>query len=143
MKTHLLEIAAVALLVSAPAQAATVTVKDAWFRSLPARLPAGGYFTLHNGGDKAITLTGAESSACGMLMLHKTESANGAGMMVDVSTVAIPARSNLKFAPGGYHLMCMDPASAMKPGRTVSVTFNFSDGTKTHVPFQVKNAKGE
>jgi copper(I)-binding protein len=31
----------------------------------------------------------------------------------------------------------------MKPGRTVSVTLEFSDGTKTHVPFAVKNAKGQ
>lgn len=143
MKSHLLEFAAVALLIAAPAQAATVTVKDAWFRSLPAKLPAGGYFTLHNGGDKTITLTGAESSACGMLMLHKTESKNGTGMMMDMPTVAVPANSDLKFAPGGYHLMCMDPTPAMKPGATVSVTFDFADGTKTHVPFQVKNAKGE
>jgi hypothetical protein len=143
MKTHLLEIAAAALLIAAPAQAATVSVKDAWFRSLPAKLPAGGYFTLHNGGTQTVTLTGAESPACGMLMLHKTESKNGTGMMMDMPTIAVSAGSDLKFAPGGYHLMCMDPTPAMKPGATVSVTLEFADGTRTHVPFAVKNAKGQ
>jgi copper(I)-binding protein len=37
----------------------------------------------------------------------------------------------------------MEPAPAMKPGATVSVTLEFSDGTKAHVPFAVKNAKGK
>lgn len=137
------EIVIAALLIAMPASAATVTVKSAWFRSLPAKLPAGGYFTLHNNGAQTITLTGAESSACGMLMLHKTENKSGTGMMMDMPTIPVPAGSELKFAPGGYHLMCMDPTPAMKPGRTVSVTLEFSDGTKTHVPFAVKNAKGQ
>jgi hypothetical protein len=140
---HLPELTFAALLIAAPASAATVTIKDAWFRSLPAKLPAGGYFKLHNNGSQTVTLTGAESSACGMLMLHKTESKNGTGIMMDMPTVAVLAGGNLKFAPGGYHLMCMDPRPAMKPGRTVSVTLEFSDGTKTHVPFAVKNAKGQ
>ena len=143
MKIRLFEIAAAALLIAAPVQAATVVVKNAWFRSLPANLPAGGYFTLHNSGADTVTLTGAESPACGMLMLHKSESRNGTGMMMDVPTIRVSAGSDLKFSPGSYHLMCMDPKAAMKPGATVSVTLEFSDGTKTHVPFAVKNAKGE
>lgn len=137
------EIVIAALLVAGPACAANVTVKDGWFRALPAKLPAGGYFTLHNSGAQTVTLTGAESPACGVLMLHKTENKNGTGMMMDMPTVPVPAGSNLKFSPGGYHLMCMDPTPAMKPGTKVSVTLEFSDGTRTHAPFAVKNAKGQ
>src|SRR5262249_44547279 len=35
---------------------AAVSVTDAWIRWVPAGNPAGGYFTLHNTGDKPITL---------------------------------------------------------------------------------------
>jgi periplasmic copper chaperone A len=131
-----------ALLIATPAFAAQVTVTNAWFRALPAKLPSGGYFTLHNGGAAPITLTGAESPACGMLMLHKSSDMNGMSSMSDVASVPVPAGGTLQFAPGGYHLMCMNPAPAMKPGASVSVTLDFADGTKATLLFAVKNAAG-
>lgn len=144
MKTRLLEIAAAAVLLALPAHAAgTVTVKDGWFRSLPAKLPAGGYFTLHNGGTESVTLTGAESPACGMLMLHKTENKGGTGMMMEMPSIKIAAGNDLVFAPGDYHLMCMDPTPAMKPGAKVKVTLDFADGAKVVSDFIVKDAKGQ
>ncbi len=128
---------------AAPAQAADVTVKDAWFRALPAGLPAGGYFTLHNGGQSPITLTGAESSACGMLMLHKSEDKGGMSAMMDKPSIVVPAGGDLKFAPGGYHLMCTDPTPAMKAGTVVPVTLQFTGGAKLAASFAVKNARGQ
>ncbi len=140
---HLLELVLAALLLAAPAHAADVTVKDGWFRSLPANLPAGGYFTLHNGGMIAVTLTGASSPACGMLMLHRTENKGGTGMMMDMPSIKLAAGSDLTFTPGDYHLMCMDPTAAMKPGASVPVTLDFADGAKITSSFAVKNARGQ
>ena len=134
---------AILLLSAASANAADVTVRDGWFRALPAGLPAGGYFTLHNGDAQTITLTGAQSSACGMLMLHKTEDKGGTGMMMDMPAVPVPAGGDLSFAPGGYHLMCMNPAAAMKPGANVPVTLDFADGAKVTASFAVRNARGQ
>jgi len=135
------ELAIVASLVPAFAQAATVT--DAWFRALPSGLPAGGYFTLSNPGAAAISLTGAQSPACGMLMLHKSSDSGGMSMMSDVASVDVPPGGQVKFAPGGYHLMCMDPTPAMKPGAKVPVTLMFANKSKLQALFVVKNAKGE
>lgn len=144
MREHLLEIAAAIALLALPAHAAdNVTVKDGWFRALPANLPAGGYFTLHNGGTATIKLTGAESPACGMIMLHKSEQQNGAGTMMEVPSIAVAAGADLTFAPGGYHLMCMNPTAAMKPGAKVKVTLEFADGTQDISDFAVKNATGK
>ena len=125
-----------------PPMSSHVVVSHAWFRALPAKLPAGGYFELRNMGKWPATLTGAESSACGMLMLHKSEEKSGMGSMADVSNVEVPPKGTLKFAPGGYHLMCMDPTGEMQPGRVVSVTLRFSDTTTIAAKFDVKNAKG-
>ena len=143
MRKHLFEIAAVALLIAMPAHAGSVTVNGGWFRALPANLPSGGYFTLHNGGAQTVTLTGAESPACGMLMLHKTENKGGTGMMMDMPTIAVPAGNDLAFSPGGYHLMCTGPKAAMKPGATVPVTLDFANGSKVSANFAVKNARGQ
>jgi periplasmic copper chaperone A len=136
-------ILAVAGVATPPPMSRQVTIAGAWFRALPARLPAGGYFELRNTGRWPAKLTGAQSPACGMLMLHKSERRSGMETMSDVSAVDIPAGGALNFAPGGYHLMCMDPGPVMKPGASVAVTLKFSDGSITTVKFVVKSATGQ
>ena len=128
------------LLLAAAAQP-TVTVSDGWVRALPGRLPAGGYFTLHNPTGKTLTLQSASSPACGMLMLHKSATMSGMASMDNVETVAVPAGGTLQFAPGGYHLMCMEPK--LKRGDTISVTLIFAGGTKVTADFAVRGATGK
>jgi periplasmic copper chaperone A len=123
------------------AQAGGVTVTDAWIRALPPSVPSGGYFTLHNGTVKPVTLTTAQSPACGMLMLHKSDSAAGMTSMDDVTELVVPAGGTVKFAPGGYHLMCMEATA--KPGQHVPVTLNFRGGAKVTASFAVRNAAGK
>ncbi|MDE2181597.1 MAG: copper chaperone PCu(A)C [Alphaproteobacteria bacterium] len=131
------------IVLSTDAIAGGAAVGDAWFRSLPAGLPAGGYFTLHNVGHSTLTLTGATSSACGMIMLHKSSDKEGMSSMEEVSQVNVAPGATLKFAPGGYHLMCMDPKPSLKPGKSVDVSLLFADGTKLEVAFTVRNAAGK
>ncbi len=126
----------------AQAKATGVTVQDAWIRALPSSVPSGGYFTLHNGGLKDLVLTGAESPACGMLMLHKSSDTGGMSSMDDVLEITVPVGGSVKFAPGGYHLMCMNTTPAIKPGAKVSVTLIFKNGEKTTTVFAVRNASG-
>lgn len=123
-----------------PAVAAP-SVSGAWIRALPGNLPAGGYFTLANSGTKPITLTGAQSPACGSLMLHMTHTMNGMAHMMAVDSVDVPAGGTFAFKPGAYHLMCMEP-KGLKPGTNVPVTLTFADGTHLTVPFAVKTATG-
>lgn len=140
---HIVALAVLALVISVGAASASeVTVKDAWIRALPNRLPAGGYFTLHNSGKTPLTLTGAVSPACGMLMLHKSENMGGMMHMKDVHAIDVPAGGTLTFAPGGYHLMCMEPSPEVKPGATVKVTLHFGDGSRIEAPFAVRSAMG-
>lgn len=126
-----------------PTYANGLSISDAWFRALPGKLPAGGYFKLQNTTRKAITLTGAESPACGMLMLHKTERTGGMDHMTMVDRVDVPGGGSISFAPGGYHLMCMDTTAAMKPGAKVPVTLQFADGMTLKADFPVKQATGK
>ena len=109
---------------------------------VPSR-PAAGYFTVSNAGDSAIDLTGASSSACASLMLHRSVEENGIGKMMMVDKVPVPAKGSAAFAPGGYHLMCMSPSTAVTPGATVPVTLSFSNGKSRTVDFAVKGATGE
>jgi copper(I)-binding protein len=125
------------------APTAPVTVSDAWMRALPEKLPAGGYFTLHNGTAKTVTLSGAASPACGMLMLHQSDAMSGMARMNDVTQIDVAAGATLTFAPGGYHLMCMDPTEAVKPGGHIVVTLSFAGGARLQTVFAVRGANGK
>ena len=131
-----------ALLAStAAAQAAPVDVTDAWFRSLPGKLPAGGYFTAQNNTGREVAITGVNSAACGMLMMHRSSSKGGMSGMDMVDKVTLPPGRIVKFAPGGYHLMCEAPK--LKIGTKAPVAINLSNGGTVVVAFQVKNAAGK
>jgi copper(I)-binding protein len=143
MRVRRFEIAIAGLLLAVPAAAAEVQISEAWIRALPAPSPSGGYFTLKNVGKSDISLTGAKSGACGMLMLHRSKEMGGMSSMEDVESVPVPAGGEIRFAPGGFHLMCMDATPAIKPGGSVPVTLLFSDRTEATASFAVKNAQGK
>jgi copper(I)-binding protein len=62
--------------------------------------------------------------------------------MMGVKSVPVPAHGSVSFAPGGYHLMCMQPKD-MKPGGTATVTLSFKDGTSLKGDFPIKGATGQ
>lgn len=135
-------LAAAGLLLSghaAPAAAPGVTVEKPWLRFLLPSLPAAAYMTLHNTGDADVVLTAAASPACGMLMLHESKDDSGMSMMMDVSTITIQAHGAVTLAPGGYHLMCMQPK--MKVGDIVHLTLTFADGAKIATTAEVYGAQ--
>ena len=133
------------MLLSTAAMAATpgITIEKGWIRALPGTVPSGGYFVLHNDGKKTVTLTGAESPACGMLMLHVSENKGGMSAMRHVDSIDIAPGGTLEFKQGGYHLMCMQATAAIKPGASVPVTLVFQDGAKVTANFAVRDAMGK
>jgi periplasmic copper chaperone A len=140
MKAMLGALLIVSALLQSAAAAPGVTVTDAWMRALPGGLPAGGYFTLHNPTAKTLTLQSASSQACGMLMLHKSDTMSGMATMANVDSIDVKPGGTLDFSPGGYHLMCMKPA--LKRGDKVSVTLHFAGGSKVQAYFVVRGANG-
>jgi len=118
----------------------TVTIEKPWMRYLLPNIPAAGYMTLQNTGSAPVVLTGGSSPACGMLMLHKSEDDSGMAMMMDVPNITIPPHTSQTFAPGGYHLMCMQPK--MKIGDSVPVTLNFQNGASVSASLPVYGAQG-
>lgn len=108
----------------------TVEAKNGWVRVLPGNLPAGGYLTFENRSDRALSIVGANSPQYGNAMIHRSSTDGGMGRMEMVDSVPLPAKGTLAFAPGGYHVMLMQPKQAVKPGDKIVVTFTLSDGEK-------------
>ena len=132
---------ALLLMTSMGAQAAPFDVSGAWFRALPGKAPAGGYFTAQNNTGREVVITGASSDACGMLMIHQSSNKGGMSGMHMMEEVKVPAGGKVAFAPGGYHLMCEQPK--MKIGGKVPVTLHFAGGNSAAVAFEVRGAAGK
>ena len=129
------------LMMTGAANAAPFDITDAWFRALPGKLPAGGYFTAQNNSRRDVAIVGVSSDACGMVMIHQSSSKGGMSGMDMVDSVKVPAGGIVKFSPGGYHLMCEAPK--MKIGGKVPVLLHLSDGGTIAVGFAVRGASGK
>jgi len=121
-------------------QASQIRAEHAWIRVMPAGLPAGGYVTLHNGGDEVAALTGASSPDYGHVMLHESTTEGGMGRMKMIDKLEIPAHGQVALAPGGYHLMMMNGSGEVHAGAQVPVTLLFADGSKKTVDFLARPA---
>lgn len=139
IRTAVLGVASLALAMTAQA-ADAVHASDAWVRWLPNNLPAAGYVTLTNSGDKAVDLDleHVTSPEYGSVMLHRTVSNGSTSQMEMVGKATVPAHGMLKIAPGGYHFMLEDAKRKIAPGDTVHLRMKFSDGTTLDTPFAVK-----
>ncbi|WP_213780844.1 copper chaperone PCu(A)C [Caballeronia sp. dw_276] len=137
IRAGLLAVSAVAF---SNTQAATLTAHDCWVRLMPASLPSSGYFVVSNNGDKPATLTGAETPAFGMAMLHKSSSNGSTSTMAMVDSADVPAHGTLAFAPSGYHLMLEDAPKPLKVGTTIPLKLTFADQSTIDTQCAVKPA---
>ena len=102
--------------------------------------PGAVYFTLHNDSASAATIQGAEVKGAQSAMIHQTTTANGmSGMsgMQMMPTLAVPAKGELAFQPGGLHVMAMDLADTLAKGGTTDVTLTFDNGDKAVFPVEI------
>ena len=96
--------------------------KDAWIREAPpGAMMLAGYVRLHNAGKRALTLDRASSKSFGEVSLHRTTAENGMAGMEAVPTLTLEPGASLALAPGGYHLMLMQPARPLAAGDRVRI----------------------
>ena len=124
--------------------AAGLTVSNARVVLAPvAGNPAAVYFDLAYVGAPGVSLTEVEVEGAGMTMIHDYAESAGQMRMTMAETVPLAQGTPLAFAPGGLHVMAMDPASGLKPGGTAKVTLTLSNGSKVSVSAPVRAAGEE
>lgn len=124
--------------VAAP-RACLPIIDNAWIRvAPPTAMAMAGYARVRNGCGRAVSVVGARSAAFAGAMMHVTASANGMSMMREAPALRLPARGELRFAPGGNHIMLMQPRRALQEGGRVRIELLLSDGRAIAADFVVR-----
>jgi hypothetical protein len=114
------------------------TIEKAWIRAAPPGATAlAGYATVRNSCPAAMVVTDASSGDFVMGMIHETLVENGVSRMRHVSSLPLPARGELRFEPGGRHLMLMHPKRMLKAGDKVKVSLKLAGGQAISADFVV------
>ncbi|HEX7112759.1 MAG TPA: copper chaperone PCu(A)C [Mizugakiibacter sp.] len=116
-----------------------LTVEDAWIRAAPpGAMMLAGYMALGNTGDASVVLDAADSDAFGDVSMHRTVEEDGVARMRPLERVTVAPGQRVTFAPGGMHLMLMQPKRALHPGDRITIRLRHADGTTTSVEFAVR-----
>lgn len=113
-------------------------VFDAWIRAAPPGVDmVAGYATLKNTSDEPIVILTVQSDVYRMASLHQTVIQEGVSRMRELHRLKIAPGETLQLAPGGMHLMLMQPRHDVAVGEKVAVRFMLLDGTRVETYFDV------
>ncbi len=126
------------------ADSAALTVSNARVVLPPvAGNPAAVYFDLSYSGTPGVTLQDVSVEGAGMTMIHDYAEEAGTMRMVMADSVPLGGDAPVSFAPGGLHVMAMEPSDALQAGGTAKVTLTLSNGAVTVVEAPVRAAGDE
>lgn len=117
-----------------------LVISQAWSRATPnGAKVAGGYLTIENRGTAPDRLLSGSTELAKRLEIHEMAVNDGVMTMRPVvDGLIIAPGSNVKFAPGGYHLMFVGLNAPLRQGEQVPVTLTFERAGAIKVVFDVQ-----
>ena len=114
-------------------------IEAAWVRAAPPGAASlAGYLVLRTVSDAPVTVTGVDAADFAMPMIHRTVEEGGVSKMRHVDRNVVPAGGELRFEPGGLHLMLMHPQRALAEGDVVRIGLVLADGRTVATGFPVR-----
>ena len=119
-----------------------IEISEPWARQPnPAHTMGAGYLKITNHRSGPVTLTGASSSAAGVVELHEMITADGIMSMRQVKTIPIAPGVTVELRPGGLHLMLIDLTRTLQLGETIDATLRFDDGSTRQIQLPVRHVE--
>ena len=123
-----LSLAAIAL--TGCAKPKPLYVDAAWVRLNAVNTgPAAAYFNVH-GGPTPATLISVSTDTAVRAQMHASATTSGMATMTPLASVDIPAKSVVRFSPGGRHVMLFNVNPGIKSGGVMNFTFTFANGER-------------
>ena len=116
-----------------------ISARDAWVRESPPGVAMmAGYMALRNNTSRTQVLVAANSSDFETVMIHRTIVKGGMAGMEHSPQIELTPNAGLIFAPGGYHLMLMNPKRTLRAGDRVDINLEFRGGLVLPVAFEIR-----
>jgi copper(I)-binding protein len=111
-------------------------VEKAWAPQMPPTVSVmAGYLSAVNVSAKPITVTGLSSPAYQYVEMHQSLIEDGVASMVAVKSLLINPGERIEFAPGGLHLMLINPSATYTPAKPVPMALHLDNGD--HINFML------
>jgi len=124
---------------AAAAEQAGISVRGAWVReSPPGMAMTDGYMMLQNKTSRPQVLVAARSSAFETVTIHRSVARQGMTGMEHTPKIELLPNESLFFAPGGYHLMLLNPKRILRAGDRVDIQLEFRGGLVLPVSYEVR-----
>jgi len=132
------------VLTACGAQDGEIVTKDAWIRPAMQAENSAMYMLLQNHTSQDDELVGASSDVADMVEVHKSMmDSNGTMQMNHQDSVPLSAGAEVKFAPGGLHIMFVGLKKDLKAGDMVEVILHFKNHADIPLTVPVQDAQGK
>lgn len=118
---------------------APLDVREAWVAEAPpgTRVQAA-YMQLHNGGSAPLTVTAVTSPAFESVELHRTVRGGAIARMEKLPDLPLAPGESASLAPGGLHLMLIEPRQHLTEGATIPLELRLDSGAVMSVEAVVR-----
>ena len=124
---------------AAAADEAGISVRNAWVRETPPGMAmTAGYMVLQNKTSRPQVLVAASSSGFETVTIHRSIAKQGMTGMEHAPQVELLPNASLLCAPGGYHLMLLNPKRTLRAGDRVDISLEFRGGLVIPVAYEVR-----
>jgi copper(I)-binding protein len=104
-----------------------IEVREAWVRPAAQGENGAVYFVIHNLDPNADTLTGVSSDVADAAEMHESKMSGDVMQMQQLDSVPIERSAEIKFEPGGLHLMLVGLKRDLKVGEEIDITLHFKN----------------
>jgi copper(I)-binding protein len=99
--------------------------------------------TLHNGGPRAVRVTGVRSALAGHAMIHESLLVDGVSTMRVHEPLTVSPGASIELKPGGLHVMLHDLAHPLAPDEQVPLELLLAGGGRVALSARVRPLSAE
>jgi copper(I)-binding protein len=117
---------------------AELEISEARIKNLPPTvLVRAGYMTIHNSSQMTVSIIAIRSDAFASVEIHHSVMQDGMMRMDPVDNLLVAPGASLQLAPGGLHLMMMQPVQPTQPGDEIEIILQLDDGSEQPLMMKV------
>jgi copper(I)-binding protein len=140
MKKIWIFIALAVLLLNACGAEKGIEVHETWMRPAAQGENGAVYFVIHNHASTADAITSASSDVAQAVEMHESKMSGDVMQMQQLDSIPLEAFEELKFEPGGLHIMLIGLRKDLKVGEEVEITLHFKNLEDVSVKVPVRDA---